>query len=106
VSGNTVKEKLAEAFSDFHCLALPIVGKSVCDYCFVVLVDNVVLDGTGGEDDRTPYRDTCTNKRWRNDIFVVDKSRVDMAECCISSVLSCYIVVSWCVVVFLLAEVT
>ena len=62
MSGNTVKEKLAEAFSDFLCLTLPIVGKSISDYCFVVLVDNVVLDGAGGEDDRTPYRDTCTNK--------------------------------------------
>jgi len=78
---NTMKEKLAEAFSDFHCLALPIVGKSVSDYCFVVLVDNVVLDGTGGEDDRTPYLDTCTNKRWCNDIIVVHKSRVVSRSC-------------------------
>jgi len=94
MSGNTVKEKLVEAFSDFQCLALPIVGKSISDYCFGVLVENVVLDGAGGEDDGTPNSDTCTNKRWRNDMFVLDKSRVHTAECCIVSIFSYSIVVS------------
>jgi len=40
-----MKEKLAKAFSNFHCLTLHIVGESISDYCFVVLMHNVVLNG-------------------------------------------------------------
>ena len=40
-----MKEKLAKAFSNFHSLTLHIVGESIGDYCFVVLMHNVVLNG-------------------------------------------------------------
>jgi len=106
MGGDTVKEKLAEAFSNFNCFALPVVGKSIGNYRFVVLVDNVVLGSAGGKDDRATYRDTCTYEWWCSDIFVVNKRRVDTAECCIGGVLSSGIVVAWRIVVLLLEEVT
>jgi hypothetical protein len=80
-----------------------VVGKRVDDYRTVILVDDVVLVVASGENDGTAHCNSCTDEWGYGDIFIINKGRVDTAECDIGCFLSdCKVVVRRIIVVFLL----
>jgi len=56
VSGDVVKQKLAEPSADFHFFIGPQVGECIYDNLSVVFVDDAVACVVGREDYREPRR--------------------------------------------------
>ena len=67
-----MQQELAVLFSDLDMLTFTVIGKGIFDDGCVVLVNDVRLRVTGGEDDVPTNCDPHTYKCRREDIFVVD----------------------------------
>ena len=75
---HTVQEELAVVFSYFHLLALAVVGEGLCDDCGIVLVDDIVLGVSGGEDDGSAHGDLGLEEGGCGYILVVNQGFVDL----------------------------
>jgi len=87
-----MQQELAVSFSDLHLLTFTIIGEGVFDDCCVILIDDIGLVVTGGEDDVATHCDPCIDKRRCEDIFVIDNCGVDTTERCIRCDLACVVV--------------